>query len=86
MTVEEQIKEFISKNLIYSNNGFHYDDQDSFLATGIVDSTGIMELVLFTESKFGITVANSEITPLNFDSVAKLSAFVRRKLQMVELK
>jgi acyl carrier protein len=79
MTVEEQIKEFISKNLIYSNNGFHYDDQDSFLAKGIVDSTGIMELVLFTEEKFGISVENSEITPTNFDSVAKLAAFVRRK-------
>ena len=80
MTIEEQIKEFISHNLLFSNNGFPYGVEDSFLEKGIVDSIGIMELVAFIEENFKITVENSEITPMNFDSVAQLADYVRHKM------
>jgi acyl carrier protein len=83
MTIEEQIKEFISSNLLFSNNGFPYGEEDSFLAKGIVDSIGIMELVAFIEENFKISVENSEITPMNFDSVAQLANYVRLKLDRV---
>jgi acyl carrier protein len=80
MTIEEQIKEFISSNLLFSNNGFPYEEEDSFLEKGIVDSIGIMELVSFIEENFKISVENSEITPMNFDSVARLAGYVRHKM------
>ena len=49
----------------------------SFLEEGIVDSTGVLELVLFVEETFGITVNDEEIVPDNFDSVEKLARYVR---------
>ena len=82
MTVEEQIKEFILKNLLYTNNGFPCSDEESFLDQGIIDSTGIMQLVIFVESNFNILIEDWEITPLNFDSVARLAGYVRSKMKM----
>lgn len=80
MTIEEQIKEYISKNLIFSNDGYPFKDEDSFLDQGIVDSIGIMQLVLFVEEQFKISVADSEITPMNFDSVTFLAGYIRSKM------
>ena len=82
MTIEEQIKEFISRNLIFSNDGFPYDDEESFLDQGIIDSIGIMQLVLFVEENFNISIEDWEITPMNFDSVAKLAGYVRGKMKL----
>jgi acyl carrier protein len=79
MLIEEQIRDYIAKNLIFSSNGFNYSDGTSFLEEGIVDSQGVMELVLFAEETFHITVEDREITPDNFDSVNKLADYVRRK-------
>jgi acyl carrier protein len=77
--IEQQIKDYISKNLLFSDNGFPYSDDDSFLQESIVDSVGIMELVAFVEDTYKIPVKDEEIVPENFDSVSKLSAYVRRK-------
>ncbi len=79
MTIEAQIKEYIAKNLLFSSDGFKYSDDASFLEEGIVDSQGVMELVLFVEENFNIQVNDPEIIPDNFDSVSKLAAYVRRK-------
>jgi acyl carrier protein len=79
MTIESQIKDYIMKSLLFSSDGFNYPDSASFLEEGIVDSVGVMELIAFVEENFGLTVADQEITPDNFDSVAKLAAYVRRK-------
>lgn len=79
MVIENQIKDYIAKNLLFSDNGFPYPDEASFLDEGIVDSVGVMELVAFVEEKFGIKVDDLEVTPDNFDSVSKLAAYVHRK-------
>lgn len=73
------IRDYIAKNLLFSESGFSYDDDASFLDEGIVDSLGIIELVTFVEKQFGISVADQDLVPDNFDSVRKLDAFVRRK-------
>jgi acyl carrier protein len=83
MTVEEQIKEFIKKNLLYSNNGFPCKDDESFLDQGIIDSIGIMQLVVFVEENFNISIEDGEITPMNFDSVTRLAGYVRGKMKVV---
>jgi acyl carrier protein len=84
MEIEEQIREYIAKNLLFNSNGFNYTDTASFLEEGIVDSQGVMELLLFVEDTFGISVDDLEITPDNFDSVSRLGNFVRRKLGRVK--
>jgi acyl carrier protein len=74
------IRDFISKNLLFSDGGFHYADDASFLDEGIIDSMGVIELVTFVEKQFGVSVADHELIPDNFDSVRKLEAYVQRKL------
>lgn len=79
MEINAKIRDFIARNLLFSDNGFGYDDNDSFLQEGIVDSVGVMDLVSFVEETFVVTVDDHEITPDNFDSVNKLAQYVRSK-------
>ena len=79
MTIENQIKDFIAENLLFSDNGFRYSDQTSFLEEGIVDSIGVLELVAFVEENFSFTVDDMDVTPDNFDSVEKLGVYIRSK-------
>jgi len=79
MDTNTKIQAYIAKNLLFSDNGFAYDDDDSFLEEGIVDSLGIMEMVMFVEETFSVTVEDHEITPENFDSVNKLAQYIQSK-------
>ncbi len=81
MEIENKIREFILKNLYYSQEVF-IGDEDSFLETGVVDSMGVMELVAFIRSEFGVEAAQQEIVVENFDSIRKLAGFVQRKLRV----
>jgi acyl carrier protein len=80
MQIEPQIRQYLAENFLFSNNGYELEDEASFLEEGIVDSTGVLELVMFVEETFGITVQDEELVPQNFDSVSQLAAYVRRKL------
>ncbi|MBI5566864.1 MAG: acyl carrier protein [Chloroflexi bacterium] len=77
-TPEEIIRTHIAQNILFSKTYAHSDDA-SFLEEGIIDSMNVMELILFVEEKFGVEVADDEIVPDNFDSVARIAAFVGRK-------
>jgi len=83
MNIEQKIREFIVKNLYYAEGPTLTDDA-SFLAEGVIDSMGSMELVAFVESEFKIKVEMSEVVVKNFDSISKLANFVRRKLGVSE--
>ena len=65
---------------MFSDDGYQLSEDASFLEEGIVDSTGVLELVMFVEETFNITVEDEEIVPENFDSVSCLAAYVRHKL------
>ncbi len=78
-SIEENVRKYISENILYSNNGYPYSNETSFLENGIVDSMNVMELVSYVEETYGIDIADSEIVPSNFDSVSNLAGFVRRK-------
>lgn len=80
MDIKSQVRQYIAKNLLFSDNGFPYGDNASFLEEGIVDSLGVMELVLFIEEKFGVKVKDEELTPDNFDSVNNLAEYIQRCL------
>ena len=79
MEIQNKIKDYIAKNLLFSNDGYKYADDASFLEEGIVDSQGVMELVMFVEDEFNITVDDEDITPDNFDSVSLLADYINRK-------
>jgi acyl carrier protein len=79
MQIQESIRQYIAKNLLFSENGFAYSDSASFLNEGIVDSVGVMELVAFVDQEFGIEVEPDEISPENFDSVERIAKFVEGK-------
>lgn len=76
---EVPIREFIAKEILFSDEGFGFGDDVSLLGEGIIDSVGVVELVGFLQSRFGVDVGQNELHTENFDSVAKLAAFVRRK-------
>jgi acyl carrier protein len=74
------LRKFIVHNFLFDqDNGF--SDDESFLAQGIIDSTGVLELVSFLEQQFGITVDDEELVPENLDSINNLSRFLAGKLQ-----
>jgi len=75
-TVEEKLRNYIADNILFSNNGYPFQDEDSFLENGILDSTNIVELVMFVEENFGFSIEDQKITPINFDSISKLSRFI----------
>jgi acyl carrier protein len=79
MSIENKIKTYILENFLFSDNGYELPDDASFLEEGIVDSTGVLELVMFVEETFDITVEDEEIVPENFDSVSQLAIYIRRK-------
>jgi len=79
MAVSEQIRNFLAENFQLSGVGFTLSDDVSLLEEGVIDSTGILELTTFVEATFGITVADEEIVPENFDSVDKIAAYVESK-------
>jgi len=70
------IREFIRENFFVPGD---FPDDSSLLDQGIIDSTGVLELADFIETKLGIQVLDEEILPENFDSVASLATFVERK-------
>ena len=80
MTRTEQIREFLSDSFLYNPDGFPLGDEDSLIANGVIDSTGILELTQFVEDEFRVEVPDEEITPENFDTVSRILEYVERKL------
>jgi acyl carrier protein len=78
-TVEEKIRKYIADNILFSKDGYPYSDDASFLENGIIDSMNVLELVVFVEDHFHITVADEDVVPENFDSLRSMSNYVRQK-------
>jgi len=74
----QTIRKFVIDNYLFGEEGKLKND-DSFMETGIIDSTGILELVRFLESTYGIKVADEELIPDNLDSIEKIIIFIRSK-------
>lgn len=80
MSISDRIRSHILDSFLFTSDGGRLKNDASFLEEGIVDSTGVLELVMFVEENFGITVEDEEILPDNFDSVNALVGYVQRKL------
>lgn len=78
--VEENLRQFIVENILFSGGKYPYPDEASFLESGVVDSMSVMELVMYAEKTYKISIGDNEIVPANFDSIRNLSGFIRQKL------
>jgi len=78
-TYAAAIKAFIVSNFLFGKDGGALADDQSFLESGIVDSTGMLELVTFVEEQYGIKIGDDELVPENLDSLRRISTFVARK-------
>lgn len=78
--IAREIREFVISNFLFGQQASAFDDHQSFLESGIIDSTGVLELVGFIEQQYGIAVGDRELVPENLDSVANVSRFVGEKL------
>lgn len=74
-----KIKQFIIENFLFGNDEGLKDDT-SFLEEGIIDSTGILELVNYLEEEFEISVDDEELIPENLDSINNVTAYLTKKL------
>jgi acyl carrier protein len=80
--IEEEVRQFIATDYLLGRaDGL--TDGTSFLQEGILDSTGVLQLITFLEKRYGIRVEDEEVVPENLDSISCVSCYVRRKLNGV---
>ncbi|SFN00076.1 Acyl carrier protein [Dokdonella immobilis] len=79
MDQKKQIKAFVLENYLFTDDESALADGDSLIRDGIVDSTGMLELIGHLEETYAIKVENAEMIPANFDSIDSIAAFVARK-------
>lgn len=78
MTVQERVRGFILDNF-YVSDPADLTDEISLIDSGYVDSTGMMEIILFLEAEYAIRIADHETIPDNLETIAQIAAFVARK-------
>ena len=79
MSEKSKIRQFIQENFVIGLDDTELSEDDSFLETGIIDSTGVLEMVAFIEETYGFNVEDEEVLPENFDSINNLAAYIERK-------
>ena len=77
--MKHKIRAFILNSFLFSSDESLLADDDSLLDRGILDSTGVVELVAFLQEEFGVTIDDDELLPENLDSVSRIIGFLERK-------
>jgi acyl carrier protein len=77
-----ELREFIVENFLYGQEDERLSNSASLLALGIIDSTGVMELVSFLEQRYQITIRDEELIPANLDSIDRLVRFITHKIEV----
>jgi acyl carrier protein len=81
--IAESLRQFIRENFLFGRDD-SFSDADSFLELGIIDSTGVLELVTFVEEQYQITIQDDELVPENLDSIDYIVRFIESKCEMCE--
>ena len=79
MSTVQKLRSYVLETYLFTTDEKALANSDSFLDKGIIDSTGILELVMFLEQEFKITVEDEELLPANLDSIERLARFIERK-------
>ncbi|QDU07406.1 acyl carrier protein [Gimesia aquarii] len=80
-SIQSEVRDFVAENFLFDENPESLNNNDSFLETGIIDSTGVLELVAFIEDKYSVEVDDDELVPENLDSIDRLITFIESKLK-----
>ncbi len=86
LNVRESVRDFVNTNFLMGTNSLSYNDNDSFLQLGIIDSTGVLELVGYIQDTFGIQIADTDLVPENLDSIENVATFIQRKRSYIAAK
>jgi len=78
--LKEQVREFIVSNFLFGDGAIQFNDEDSFLEKGIIDSTGILELIEYLETTYNLSIDDEELVPENLDSLDNVNNFINRKI------
>ena len=79
MSYLNTVREFVIENFLFGDSG-HLENHTSFLERGIIDSTGILELIAFLEETYGIKIEDEEVVPENLDNLHNIDTFLQTKL------
>ncbi len=79
-TIAARVRTFIEDNFLFREDKAAIGDGESLLEAGLIDSTGVLELVAFLEQEFAIQMADADIVPENLDSIRAIAAYVDAKL------
>jgi acyl carrier protein len=82
MAIATVIRKYVLENYLFTDNEDELKNDDSFLEKGILDSTGILEIITLIEEQFGIKVDDAEMIPENLDSVNNIVSYVTKKQKM----
>jgi acyl carrier protein len=77
--IERELRTFLSTNFFLGDTANQLGAGESFMERGIIDSTGVLELIGFIEQRYGFTVEDDELIPANLDSLERLETFIQRK-------
>jgi acyl carrier protein len=83
MTIQERVGQFVAENF-YLSDPAELTDDTLLVTSGIVDSTGMLEIIAFLEDEFGIRIGDEETVPENMESISRIATFVDRKLRARE--
>jgi len=78
--IDKELRRFVIDNFLFGQDDTHFSDEDSFVDQGIIDSTGMLELVAFLEQQYRIKIEDEELIPDNLDSINNLVKFIEKKL------
>jgi acyl carrier protein len=78
--VAKEVRKFIEDSFMFRDDGALLPNDTSLLEAGLIDSTGVLELVAFLETSFGIKIADADIIPENLDSINSIVGFVTDKM------
>ena len=79
-SINKELRQFLVENFLFGRDS-SFSNEDSFIEMGLLDSTGVLELIAFLEKRYGIKLEDGEIVPENLDSIRRISTFVTQKLQ-----
>jgi acyl carrier protein len=79
-TIAREVREFVVSNFLFGQPDPSLTDDQSLLEAGVIDSTGVLELVSFIEQRYGLAIGDRELLPENLDSIQNASSFIIRKL------
>jgi acyl carrier protein len=80
-TIERDIRDFLAENFPLADESGRLAESDSLIEAGVIDSTGVLELIEYLESNYSIQITDEEVLPENLDSIERIGRFVTTKLE-----